>query len=419
MKNYFLILIISFSIFNFSLAQRPVYQGQATAEIIDTKPRPVDKHWRGTFSLDNGAVFFNNDFEGGRLNGVAQISEDTFHLLIGPENVPINPSPWYAFKIWSITPREVVLNFSFVNSRARYFPKTSYDGLKWEALDSSSYVAVNPGTEDFGYQSIPESMILNLSVDSKPLWISAQELQTSTHVAEWIAEMAVSADIDAGIMDTTLNGRNIPYLKIGNTSKEVIVIISRQHPPEVTGYLCMKAFVEEIAGDSKLAKQFRKKYGALVFPIMNPDGVDEGHWRHNYGGIDLNRDWANRNQTETASLHRFLQQRKSEGLQFQFAIDFHSTWDDIYYPIDATLMGDRGAILYKWLDAMDDKIPDYIPNIKPGKTLDPPMISSRYFFSFYNMPSLVFELGDNTPRDFLALKGQIAAQELMRLMLAD
>ena len=37
----------------------------------------------------------------------------------------------------------------------------------------------------------------------------------------------------------------------------------------------------------------------IVYPLMNPDGVDEGHWRHNTGGIDLNRDWAHYNQPET------------------------------------------------------------------------------------------------------------------------
>ena len=35
-----------------------------------------------------------------------------------------------------------------------------------------------------------------------------------------------------------------------------------------------------------------EKFRVLAFPLMNPDGVDLGHWRHNAGGIDLNRDWS-------------------------------------------------------------------------------------------------------------------------------
>jgi hypothetical protein len=33
------------------------------------------------------------------------------------------------------------------------------------------------------------------------------------------------------------------------------------------------------------------------------------------------------------------------------------------------------------------------------------------------MPAIVFELGDNTRRDFLKLKGKVAAEELMDLLL--
>ena len=290
--------------------------------------------------------------------------------------------------------------------------------MTWEPADSNKFTPINPGTKEFGYQSIPEKMVLAISVGPSPVWVSAQELQTSLHVNQWVNELSQEKFLSSSIIDTTLNGRAIPMLQMGTDQKDAIVIISRQHPPEVTGYLCMKAFVEEITGDSKLAKRFRKRYGMYVFPLMNPDGVDEGHWRHNYGGIDLNRDWANRHQPETSIVHRFLQQQKALGKQFHFAIDFHSTWDDIYYPIDSTLMSSsNNELMYGWLSAMGDAIPDYTPNIKPSKTIDPPMISSRYFVTYYDMPALVFELGDNTPRDFLAEKGKVAAQELMKLLL--
>jgi hypothetical protein len=47
------------------------------------------------------------------------------------------------------------------------------------------------------------------------------------------------------------------------------------------------------------------------------------------------------------------------------------------------------------------------------------MVSRTYFFVNHDMPAIVFELGDDTPRDFLKLKGQVAAEELMRLLMGE
>jgi hypothetical protein len=34
------------------------------------------------------------------------------------------------------------------------------------------------------------------------------------------------------------------------------------------------------------------------------------------------------------------------------------------------------------------------------------------------MEAIVFEIGDNTPRDFIRRKGEVAAVEMMRLLIA-
>lgn len=41
------------------------------------------------------------------MNRCEQISETEFKVIISPENEPINPSPWYAFKVWSETKRKI------------------------------------------------------------------------------------------------------------------------------------------------------------------------------------------------------------------------------------------------------------------------------------------------------------------------
>ena len=100
----------------------------------------------------------------------------------------------------------------------------------------------------------------------------------------------------------------------------------------------MKSFIETIAGDTELAQAFRKKFKVFNVPLMNPDGVDNGHWRHNMGGNRSEQGLAIVNQPETKAVKMFLEEKTSEGMEFVFASDFHSTWQDIYYPLDSTVV---------------------------------------------------------------------------------
>ena len=132
--------------------------------------------------------------------------------------------------------------------------------------------------------------------------------------------LADQKDISVRPIGLSKEGREMRLMMIGQAqATDRIMVISRQHPPEVTGYLAMKGFIETVAGDSKLARKFRKSFAVDVVPLMNPDGADNGHWRHNSGGIDLNRDWSDFNQPETSNVRDFAQQQVEDGqAQYHF-----------------------------------------------------------------------------------------------------
>ena len=215
-------------------------------------------------------------------------------------------------------------------------------------------------------------------------------------------------------------GRSLRMLKIGNlVSKKMMLVISRQHPPEVTGYFAMQAFVEKLSDNSRISKDFRKNWAIYVVPLMNPDGVDNGHWRHTSGGTDLDRDWAAFHQPDTTAIREFLKkQEKESGGKFYFGIDFHSTWDDIYYPMNQSFTDtNMPNLVWDWLNAIKKAIPNYEPNIQANGRLEPTIVSRNYFLKAHRMESIVFEIGDNTPRKFIKKKGEIGAVELMKLLM--
>lgn len=410
--------------FQFGLAQepRPVFQGSPTVE-VDTTSRPVAKQEKREFSFEADHVYFSNQFDGARLTAIARTGENAYTITITPENAPINMSPWYAFKVWSLSKKDIFVTLEYPDfAKHRYSPQISRDGQKWKPLEGDCIEEIGNDPNDKSLTARPKSIIMRLSTGKKPLWVAAQEMQNSGQVYAWMSKLAQKKKLKIDEIGKSTEGRPIKMLTVGNpNAKKMILVISRQHPPEITGYFAMQAFVERIAYKLKPSKEFRKDWVMYVVPLMNPDGVDNGQWRHNLGGIDLNRDWSAFNQPETKAVRDFLARRETEsGGKFYFGIDFHSTWDDIYYPMDKSLTDTNSPrLIWNWLDSIKKSIPKYEPNIRPNAKLEPTIVSRNYFMKAHKMEAIVFEIGDNTARDFIKEKGRVGAEELMKLLLAN
>jgi murein tripeptide amidase MpaA len=215
-----------------------------------------------------------------------------------------------------------------------------------------------------------------------------------------------------------MQGREIPYLDIysGNCEgRDLIILMCRQHPPEVTGYFAFQSFIKTLLDSNSLAIAFRKKYRVLAFPLMNPDGVELGHWRHNAGGVDLNRDWGYYRQPETNNISAFIvETARALKNKVILGIDFHSTWHDVYYvnPQDSETLPDFWNY---WTEAIDYALPEYEPRIEDAvETRD---VTKNWFFREFGAEGITFEIGDNTDRRFIREKGHAAAASMMQLLI--
>jgi hypothetical protein len=398
-------------LFHVAAAQNKTgFKGQDPIKGVSTQSRPVEKQWKGVFNTSGDDVSFGNEFQGARLNGVAKLSDSLYSILITAENQPINGSPWYAFKVWSKTNREISIRFTYPPKvRHRYNAKLSKDGKQW----------ADAGNGFFSKNDLDSNYVLKLKVGPDTSWVAAQELITSFHVNTWVRQLTQDKAFSSSIIGQSAESRSIPEITIGNpASKDVILITGRNHPPEVTGHYALQAFVETLTGNSDLAKAFRKQFLVYVVPLLNPDGVDGGFWRHNSGGIDLNRDWSEFNQPESRAVRDFLESKVTGGKKLLFGIDFHSTWDDIYYTVDPTLKGNLPGFVPSWLDKVKEEIPGYTPHVKALYFKPPTYTLFSYLFERFKTESLVYEIGDNTPKDFIVKKGKVSADEFMKLMLS-
>lgn len=390
------------------------WKGQAPIQKVNTETRPIQYQLKKTFDLGN-KIYCSNNFNGARLNGAVLTHDSLITVLITPENTPINGSPWYAFKLWSETQKNVRLKITYNEGVShRYYPKISHDAETWSKVDLTNYfldsVSVTKGER-------PKYCEINLSLSPDTLWIAAQELITSKQINSWATELAGKHFVSLFEIGKSFEGRPINAIQIGNKeSKKMIMVLSRQHPPEVTGWLAMKWFVETLCSETKAAEQFRSEFTTFVIPFANPDGVDNGNWRHGSGGVDLNRDWESFNQPETRVIRDFMKSKVVNGGKFYFGVDFHSTFEDIYYTIPPEQKGNMPGLVPDLINAVGDEIPGYEPNIRPSDINEPKINSTKYFFYEFGAESLTYEIGDDTPRNLIKTKGELTAFKMMELM---
>ena len=376
---------------------------------VDTKNKRISIQEKKTFSFEEAGVYFSNEFQGARLNDVIKKNDTCFIISILPENQPINPSPFYAFEVWSKIPKNIVLEFNYPEGyKHRYFPKILSDG-NWLISDSASF------------QEINSQRILKLSLDSIPVIVSGQELNNSEIVYSWVKEVINGRENYVSFKKIGKSKLKRPFMVIdinkGSPSKKpIIVLITRQHPPEVTGYFAFKSFLKTILDDNELSSAFLEKFRVLAFPLMNPDGVDLGHWRHNAGGIDLNRDWSAYNQKEIKTTVDFISKiLKKNDSKLVLGIDFHSTFYDVFYTNEERASTSMPYFLDNWFSSLEENIPNYVVNEQPSVSKQP--VSKGWFLKAHRAVGIVYEIGDNTPRDRIQLIGEKSALSMMKIML--
>ena len=374
----------------------------------DTHDRPVTYQDKKTFKLND--VFVSNDFEGARMNSFELVNDSIYRVIVSPENTPINASSYFAFKIWSLQKQKIELEILYTEHTHRYWPKLSTDDVNWIAIDSMNFDTLKAGN----------IATLHLEISEKVLTVAGQELMTSSDNKQWIDSLKQTHPeaIDVQVIGDSREGRPIYFMDIhegSSQNKPAIVVFSRLHPPEVTGYMAMQSFVETLLDTTILSSTFKEKFRILVYPMINPDGVDLGHWRHNTGGVDLNRDWSHYRQKEikTVAFHLTQLVRKSKN-DVVLGIDFHSTQEDLYY----TFTDNRRSKIYNFKDlfmqGIDDAFVDYVPDDQPYDLNQP--ITKAWFLLEFNAESITYEVGDETPRDFVKAKASVAAKEMMKLL---
>lgn len=380
---------------------------------VDTSTREITRQEKRQWTFPVTGLTFDNQFDGARLNDVAQDATNLYRLHFEPENTPINPSPWYAFRLKADRAKRVTLHLTYGNgANHRYFPKISSNRHDWKPVDSTRVIRNVNGKE----------LYVTLDLNSgEEVYIAGQEVINSADVRTWVEGQRYRPQVTMHKVGKSKLGRDLLRMDIrsGEPDKRpAIVLFSRQHPPEVTGFLALQGFLYGLLVDPRL-DQFLAKYQILVYPLLNPDGVDLGHWRHTAAGIDSNRDWGYYRQPEAFIVaNDVVAFGKEHRSKIVLGMDFHSTWKDVYYTHDETVTPPSALPGFKdaWLAGIEREIGGDFRINEEAEPVGKPTTMS-WFRTQFGAEGITYEIGDGTDREFVARKGKVSAEVMIDLLL--
>lgn len=337
-------------------------------------------------------------FERAALSRCRVEADGHVHVTVAPENQPINPSPWYGFIVASDGAAETRVTLHYEGGRHRYAP--------WLAMPGSA--AARLAADRFTVAADGSRASLRLPAGPAQLVI-AQPPETVD---------AVLAPFEARVRAGQLSRQDAGYSRTRRplavyhhrpaNARGTVVIITRQHPPETTGPQAFAAFTDILLGDSQAARAFRRRHALMIVPLANPDGFVMGHWRHNLGGVDLNRDWGPFTQPETRALGAAITAEAARG-PIVAVIDFHSTFRDVVYAPPKPAGPDLGeamlAAITGDLAGADIRI-DRAHN--PGNG-----VLKSWARDQFGVGALTWEVGDDSPPERTRRLAAAAAQALM------
>ncbi|MEY3143117.1 MAG: hypothetical protein RLY21_1610 [Planctomycetota bacterium] len=385
-----------------------VAQGTASAATAPKAELQVRRAWN--FDEDGGAVRFDNEFSGARANACERLGALDYKIVTSPENTPINPSPWYAFRVTSATEREITVRIVVTASKARPRPYISIDGGPFMRVASSAYEGGEGARE----------CVLRLRVGPRPTLVASNHMIGIAEIEAWTDATTAALGVKPREIGRSAGDRPIRAFEFGaSDAREAVIVIGRQHPPEVAGTVGLFRFIEALAADTDTARAFRTRFRVLCVPLVNPDGVHEGQWRSTLGAVDANRDWGPFTQAETRlvrdAILAFARERERTP---RLLLDFHATSKDIFYvpPDDTPLEPPHFAS--RWLAAITARFPDYAVESSATNNVKE-WTFKRWAFETFRAPGITYELGTATPHDRIARIVPGAAEEAMKLLLAE
>lgn len=357
----------------------------ATGACANTQlPEPASAPFVAGTACRTAAASLRFDFAGAAPSACTITAERAFELLVTPEHAPpINPSPWYAFRYAADESAPVTVTLRYLGGEHRYAPKWSDGNGVWRILPAE------PSVDG-------KSAVIRLPAGTGT--IAAQEIITAADAHADLVRWSAATGARPFTLGHSHDGRPVEAIRLGRAdAPKLVILLGRQHPPEVSGAIAMQAFVDALVAQAVRNPQAFADLQFLIIPMINPDGTERGHWRANRGGVDLNRDWGKFLQPETRAIKAWLD-ALPKGVRPALMVDFHSTQRNLFY-----VQGDEATVaqqrfLAAWLAGKENAFPGYAFTLEPRNANPGSGTAKNWFHTTFAIPSYTYEVADDADR---------------------
>jgi cytosolic carboxypeptidase protein 6 len=333
-----------------------------------------------------------------RVDGQVEIRLD-----IRPETNPVNPSPWYAFKLISKREQPVMVRLNYGTFRHRYRPHVKTEASEWSGLAAQDVRTTANGSE----------ATFALTLEAGSTLVAGQPFDPPAMITQDLDRTVSRGDLERTVFGRSVAG--IPLLAYHSmpiAAEGTVIVLTRQHPPEVAGEWAFDAFVAALLGSTEQAGAFRARYGLVIMPLLNPDGVASGFWRSNHGLVDLNRDWGPFTQPETKAASAFILSKVAKAPAIAL-LDFHATGRDVIYAQPQTPSLYPPSFIDGWLTMWTNALGRDAPRIDRSHNASNAN-SKTWGRLALGVAAITYEVGDETPRPEAEARARLAAELFMQ-----
>lgn len=310
------------------------------------------------------AIAIDAAFDSGNIE-VLSIEGNTAKLAIKKDHMS-DFAQWFHFRVTGREGEEIKLKLTGLNQSAYtggwpgYDACVSEDREYWARAASSFDKTQEDGTLTIRYT--PASSIAYFAYFA-PYSIERHH--------DLVAEAAASEGVELTRLTTTLDGRPLDMLTMGEGDKKVW-LYARQHPGETQAEWWMEGALECLTDPTDpIARYIREKCRLFIVPNCNPDGSARGHLRTNAVGTNLNREWANPSAERSPEVLAIRSAMDRSGVDF--AIDVHG---DEAIPANflagfegiPSWSDEHGEQFYRYQRILDRRTPDFQTKLGYPKT---------------------------------------------------
>ncbi len=259
------------------------------------------------------SISINACFDGGNIHCLQCDSPEGIRLKILPD-AGHEFFQWFYFRLTAESGCEYTVcienagDSSYPKGWENYRVVASSDRENWYRIDTE-------------YEN--GKLIFKTRLTSDVIWFAYFTPYSMQRHHRLISRIATAHGVSLESIGTTIDGRSMDLLRIGNPQAPLkIWAIARQHPGETMAEWWMEGYLSQLIDENNTAtRDLLTRAVFYVVPNMNPDGSVRGYLRTNAAGTNLNREWNSPSLLKSPEVYLVRQKMLETGVDF--SLDVH------------------------------------------------------------------------------------------------